>query len=108
MNRVSSRRRDAGTPLVSSRSKCLIQTEPVGNAQLFVALKPKSRLVLGTENHRVLIALSDQNGTFRSYSTIPAFGVSGCVELVSALRSVNAPVAASVGGNGVPVTLLVL
>src|SRR5215831_19165893 len=95
MNRVSSRLRDSGTPLVSSSSKCLIHTVPVGNDQLLSGLKPIVRLVFGTESQRLLIALSDQNGTFRSYGTMPAFGV-------SAVRSLKAPVSASVAGNCVP------
>ena len=42
-------------------------------------------------DQRVFSALSDQNGTLRSYWTTPALGVSGVVELVSEVRFVNAP-----------------
>src|SRR5450432_3681457 len=98
MKRVSSRLRDAATPLVSSSSKCLIQTVPVGNDQLPTGLNVMVRFVFGTENQRDLMALSDQNGTLRSYGTMPALGV-------SKVKSLNAPVSASVGGKGVPVGL---
>src|SRR5260370_20643570 len=106
MNRVSNRRVEAGAPFVSCRSKCLIQTAPAGNDQLFVGEKPMVRLVLGTENQRVFCALSDQNGTFRSYCTMPGFGASGVVASGSEVRLVNPPGAASVRGHGVPITLL--
>src|SRR4051812_34261128 len=96
MNRVSNRFREAGTPFVSSSSKCLIQTEPVGNCQLAFGLKPMSRLVFGTENQRDLIALSDQKGTFKSYDTMPGLGV-------SVAKSLKAPVASNMAGKGVPV-----
>ena len=66
MKRVSNRLRDSGRPLVSSRSKCLIQTVPVGKDQFPSGLKPSVRLVFGTENQRVFCALSDQNGTLMS------------------------------------------
>src|SRR5258708_2830027 len=108
MNRVSSRRVEAGTPVVRCRSKCLIQTVPLGNDQVLVGEKPMLRLVLGTETQRVFCALSDQNGTFRSYCTMPGFDASEVVESVRAVRLVNAPVAARVGGTGAPITLLVL
>src|SRR5260370_29703566 len=108
MTGVSSRRVEAGTPLVSCKSKCLIQTAPGGKDQLLVGEKPMVRLVLGTENQRVFCALSDQNGTFRSYCTMPGLGASGVVESVSEVRLVNAPVSARVDGNGVPTTLLVV
>src|SRR5690554_5669869 len=96
MNRVSSRLRDSGTPLVSSSSKCFTQTLPVGNNQLPFALNCIVRFVFGIENQRVLIAPSDQNGTFRSCGSIPGFGS-------SVVKSLNAPVSASVAGNGAPV-----
>ena len=66
MKRVSNRLREDETPLVSSSSKCFIQTVPVGNDQLPVGLNVIARFVSGTENQRDLIALSDQNGTLRS------------------------------------------
>src|ERR1051325_11526286 len=96
-NRVSSRLREAATPLVSSSSKCLIQTVPVGNDQLADGSKPIVRLMFGTENQRVLIALSDQNGTLSSYGTMPGLTVSDA-------RFANAPVAASVAGRVLLVT----
>jgi len=37
-----------------------------GKDQLLSGLRVKVRLVLGTENHRRLIAPSDQKGVFRS------------------------------------------
>src|SRR6266571_3890329 len=97
MKRVSSRLRDSGTPLVSSSSKCLIQTVPVGNDQLPSRLKPMVRFVLGTANQRVLSPLSDQNGRLMSYGTMPAVGVSD-------VKLANAPVSARVGGNAAPKT----
>ena len=66
MKRVSNRLREAALPLVSSISKCLIQTVPVGKFQLPFALKVIFELVFGSENQRVLMVLSDQNGTFTS------------------------------------------
>ena len=47
------------------------------------------KFVSGSENHRDLMALSDQNGTFTSKGTMP-----GATPSVAGL--VNAPVAASV------------
>ena len=57
---------EAGTPLVSSRSKCLIQTAPVGKSQLASRWKVIVELVAGMENQRRLLALSDQKGTLTS------------------------------------------
>src|ERR1051325_132932 len=98
MKRVSSRLREAGRPLVSSISKCLIQTAPVGKSQLPSRLNMMVWLTSGSENQRDLIALSDQNGTLTSYGTIPSV-------TVSVAGSVNAPVSASVGGNGAPLVV---
>src|SRR5580765_1393883 len=91
-NRVSRRISDAGSPLVSCRLKCLTQTVPVGNDQLPFALNPIARLVLGTENHRDLIALSDQNGRLIVYGRMPAAGWSVVCGPASDIRFVNAPV----------------
>src|SRR6267142_5325478 len=99
MKRVSSRLRDSGTPFVSSNSKCLIHTAPVGNDQVLAGLNPIVRFVLGTDTQRVLIALSDQKGTLRSYATMPAAGT-------SVARFVNALVPASVAGTGAPFVVL--
>src|SRR5262249_6353130 len=98
MKRVSSRLREESSPLVIWISKCLIHTLLVGKDQLPVPLKETVRFVFGNENHRVLMALSDQNGTLMSYGTIPG-------ATASVTRLVNAPVAASVGGRGVPVAV---
>src|SRR5258708_1819070 len=105
--RVSSRMIDVGSPFVSCRLKCLIHTVPVGNVQLALELKVMVEPRLGTENQRVLIALSDQNGRLMSYGTMPAAAASASLGLVSEARLVKAPVSASVGGMGAPfVTLL--
>src|ERR1041385_7679207 len=93
MNRVSSFFRDDGTPLVSSSSKCLIHTAPVGKSQLASRSKVIVRFVSGSENQRVLIAWSDQNGTLIVYGTTPDCGV-------NIATFANAPVSASVGGIG--------
>src|SRR5438128_11901323 len=66
MNRVSSRLVDSGIPLVSSNSKCLIQTVPGGNVQFASRLKSIFAFRSGTENQRLFFAPSDQNGTFTS------------------------------------------
>src|SRR5436190_16277842 len=99
MKRVSSRLREDATPLVNSSSKCLIQTVPVGNDQFASRLKVTVKLVFGTENQRLLIALSDQNGTLMSYGTIPA-------AIASVVKFVNAPVSARVGGSAAPFVAL--
>src|ERR1043166_5489327 len=104
--RVSSRRAEDGTPLVISRSKCFTHAMPAGNDHALSRLKPMSALV-GARNQRLLRALSDQNGTLISYGTNPALAGIGCVEFVSAIRLVNAPVSARVGGNEFPMTTFV-
>src|SRR5436190_11403252 len=91
-NRVSMRISDAGSPLVSCRLKCLIQTVPVGNDQFPAALKPIVRLVFGTENQRDLIALSDQNGRLIVYGKMPEAGWSVVCGPANDIRFVNAPV----------------
>src|ERR1700742_1379801 len=98
--RVSIRLLEASTPLVSSRSKCLIHTVPVGNDQLPLGLNVIVWLGFGSENQRLLMALSDQKETLTLYGTMPALGVSD-------ERSLKAPVAARVGGKGVPVAVAV-
>src|SRR5260221_6277206 len=104
--RVSRRLEEAATPLVNWRSKCLIHTVPVGNTQLFVGLKPMSRLVSGTENQRDLMASSDQNGTLISYGTIPGFRASGVVQSVIVDKFVNTPAPDRFVGMAVPVKVL--
>src|SRR5262245_26264224 len=64
--RVSNRRLDAGTPLVSSRSKCWIQTVPDGTVQKLVARKVNRVDGLVMQNQRVMIALSAHCGTLTS------------------------------------------
>ena len=49
-----------------SRSKCLIQTVPVGRSQPPEALNPSFCSVSGTENQRRFLASSDQNGWLTS------------------------------------------
>src|SRR6185436_18985384 len=95
-NRVSRRRRDSGTPLVNSNSKCCMKTVLVGNDQLLVARKVifPERLLIA--NHRLAVALSLNDGTFTSYAITPGFGV-------SVAKFVNAPVPEIVVGSGDPV-----
>src|SRR4051812_8292643 len=99
--RVSSRRLDSGTPLVSCKSKCFTHAMPVGKVQFPSRLKPMV-VFEGIKNQRVFDALSDQKGTFTSYPLTPALGVNGADWLVRSVRLVNAPVWKRVGGSGAP------
>src|ERR1700722_5197177 len=94
MNRVSTRVLIGGELFVC-RSKCFIHTVPAGNVQGPFVLNVMNWFVFGTEIQRLLTALSDQNGTLILYGMMPALGM-------RFVRSLNAPVAESVAGNGVP------
>src|SRR5581483_327849 len=100
--RVSRRICEVGSPLVNSMLKCLIQIVPAGNDQLPLGLKPIVELVLGTENQRDLMALSDQNGTLIVYGRIPGAGCRVSCALCNVNRLVDAPASYRVGGSGVP------
>src|SRR5690348_4845666 len=101
------RRADSGTPLVISKSKCFTHDMPTGKVHRPSGLKVMGGFADGT-NHRLLRALSDQNGLLITYGMSPGLGVRGCVWLVIEVRFVKAPVCARVGGITVPVELLVL
>src|SRR4051794_15687981 len=89
------RRAVEGLLRVSSRSKCWIQTAPVGSDHAPSGEKPNVPVASGSANQRRVFAWSDQEGAFGSYAITPGPGVR-----VATL--VNAPVADNVAGNCAP------